>query len=334
MTARGNLLTAFAVFALLPASALGQATARLPVVVWVFASVQNSDMAGPDPASRHARALVHRLRDLGWVDGRNFVLERHGPRDNRERAQAAYADAVARKVDLILAVGSTGGTVTAVDAVRATRTIPVVFAGGADPVALGLVTSLARPGGNATGVTIGVGQDIVAKRLELIREISPRVKRVAYLNPKGSSDDFVREAATRLGITLVHAHVESRDQYDQALALVAREKAEAILMGGSSMHYSAVSRIASFARERNLPVASFFPELVDAGGLMSYGIDLLDLNRRAAEYVDKVLRGAKPADLPVEQPRKFELVLNQKTARTMGIVIPQSVLLRADKVIE
>ena len=320
--------------ALFPAVAFAQAARKLPTVVYVFASVPTSEMTGADPKSPHARALVHRLRDLGWEDGRNFVLERHGPQDNRERAQAAYADAVARKVDLILAVGSTGGTVTAVDAVRATRAIPVVFAGGNDPVALGLVASLARPGGNATGVTLGVGPDIIAKRLELIKEVSPRVKRVAYLNPKSVDDDFVREAATRLGVTLVHAQVEARDQYDQALALVAREQAEAILMGGSSMHFAGASRIAAFAAEKKLPVASFFPQLVEAGGLLAYGIDLLDLNRRAAEYVDKILRGALPADLPVEQPRKFELVLNLKTAKALGITIPQSVLLRADRVIE
>lgn len=334
MTSRRRLLLAGAMVALSPTIAFAQAARKLPVVVYVFASVPTSEMTGADPKGPHARALVHRLRDLGWEDGRNFILERHGAQDSRERAQGVYADAVARKVDLILAVGSTGGTVTAVDAVRATRTIPVVFAGGSDPVALGLVTSLARPGGNATGVTVGVGEDIGAKRLELIKEIAPRVKRVAYLNPKAASDDFFRETALRLGMTLVHAHVESRDQYDQALALAAREKVDAILIGGSSMHFAAASRIAAFAAERKLPVASFFPELVEAGGLLSYGIDLLDLNRRAAEYVDKILRGAKPADLPVEQPRKFELVLNLRTARAFGLTIPQSVLLRTDRVIE
>ncbi len=336
MTSRRRFLLAGALGSLSPTVAFAQAARKLPVVVYVFASVPTSEMNGANPKGPHARALVHRLRDLGWEDGRNFVLERHGVQDNRERAQAIYADAVARKVDLILAVGSTAGTTTVVDAVRATRTIPVVFAGGSGEsvVALGLVASLARPGGNATGVTVGVGQDIGAKRLELLKEIAPRIKRVAYLNPKSAGDEFMRKAAARLGITLVLAPVESRDQYEQALAFAAREKVDAILTGASSMHHAAVGRIAAFGAEKKLLTASFIPELVEAGGLMSYGIDFIDLNRRAAEYVDKILRGAKPADLPVEQPRKFELVLNQKTARTLGISIPKSVLLRADRVIE
>lgn len=331
---RRDLLAAFGIAAAFPRTTFAQAARKLPTVVYVFASVRTSDMTGPNPSGPHARALVHRLRDLGWEDGRTFVLERHGAQDNRERAQAVYADAATRKVDLILAVGSTGGTVTAVDAVGATRTIPIVFAGGLDPVALGLVASLARPGGNATGVTVGVGESLGGKRLELIKEIAPRVKRVAYLNPRSAGDDFMRESAARLGMTLVLAHVEARDKYDAALEFVAREKVDAIVTGASSMHHAATSRIVSFAAERKLPVASFFPELADAGGLMSYGIDFLDLNRRVAEYADKILRGAKPADLPVEQPRKFELVLNLKTARAFGLTVPQSVLLRADRVIK
>lgn len=331
---RRELLAAVCIGAAFPRTMLAQAARKLPLVVFVFGSMQSSRMTGPNPADAHTRAVVHRLRDLGWEDGRSFVLERHGAQDDRARAQAVYADAVARKVDLILAVGSTGGTVSAVDAVRATRTIPIVFAGGADPVALGLVASLARPGGNATGVTIAPGTDLGGKRLELIKEIAPRVKRVAYLNPKLAGDESMRESAARLGMTLVHAHVESRDQYDAAFALMAREKVDAILTGGSSMHHAAGSRIAAFAAGRKIPAASAFPDLAEAGGLLSYGIDFLDLNRRAAGYVDKILRGAKPADLPVEQPRKFDLLLNLKTARALGITIPQSVLLRADRVIE
>ena len=331
---RRDLLAAVCSGAAFPRTTFAQAARKLPVVVYVFGSMQSSKMTGPNPTDPHTRAVVHRLRDLGWEDGRSFVLERHGAQDDRARAQAVYADAVARKVDLILAVGSTGSTVTAVDAASATRTIPIVFAGSADPAALGLVASLARPGGNATGVTVGVGLDMGGKRLELIKEIAPRVKRVAYLNPKMASDEYIRELAARLGLTLVHAHVESRDQYDAAFALMAREKVDAILTGATSMHYAAGSRIAAFAAERKLPAASPFPDLVEAGVLFSYGIDFLDLNRRAAEYVDKILRGAKPADLPVEQPRKFELVLNLKTAKAFGLTIPQTVLLRADRVIE
>lgn len=331
---RRELLAAVCIGAAFSRTPFAQVARKRPVVVFVFGSMQSSKMTGQNPTDAHTRAVVHRLRDLGWEDGRTFVLERHGAQDDRARARAVYADAVARKVDLILAVGSTGGTVTAVDAVRATRTIPIVFAGGADPVALGLVASLARPGGNATGMTIAPGTDLGGKRLELIKEIAPRVKRVAYLNPKLAGDETMRESATRLGMTLVHAHVESRDQYDAAFALIAREKVDAILTGASSMHHAAGSRIAAFAAERRIPAASVFPDLAEAGGLLSYGIDFLDLNRRAAEYVNKILRGAKPADLPVEQPRKFELVLNLKTAKAFGLTIPQSVLLRADRVIE
>jgi len=203
-----------------------------------------------------------------------------------------------------------------------------------DPVALGLVASLARPGGNATGVTTSVGPEIGSKRLELLKEIAPRIKRVAYLGPWTTATEIVRKDAARLGLTLIVAEIERVEQWDEALAAVSREHADALLVSGFAAAREHAPRVVAFAAQHRLPAAYAFPESVEAGGLVSYSIDFLDLNRRAAVYVDRILRGAKPADLPVEQPTRFELNLNLKTARALSITIPQSVLLRADRLIE
>ena len=334
MTTRRRFLAAGALAALASAGAFGQGSVKRPVVAYVFGSVATSEMSGPEPAHAHVRAFVSRLRELGWEDGRNLVLEYHGAENRRERAQAILADLAARNVDLIYATATAGGATVATDALRATRTIPIVFASGTDVVAAGLVSSLARPGGNATGVTIAAGPEMIGKRLELLKEIAPRIKRVAYIDPKSFNIDFLRQFAARLGLVPIIAEVERAEDYDAAFATVRRERADALLVGAFGMNSVHAPRIVSFAAQQRLPAAFAFPESVEAGGLVSYSIDFLDLNRRAAVYVDKILRGAKPADLPVEQPRKFELVVNIKTARTLGIAIPQAVLLRADRVIE
>lgn len=333
MTTRRQLVFSGALTALAPGCAFGQVTSKRPVVAYVFGAVSTSAMTGVPPHA-HVRAFVQSLRELGWEDGRNVVLEYHGAENRRERAQAILADLAARNVDLIYATASAGGATVAGDAARATRTIPIVFASGTDVVATGLVSSLARPGGNVTGVTIAAGPEILGKRLELLKEIAPRIKRVAYIDPRSVNTDAFRQFAARLGLTPILAEVERAEDYDSAFAIVKRERADALLMGSFSINMVHSPRIVEFAAQQRLPASFAFPESVERGGLVSYSIDFLDLNRRAAVYVDKILRGAKPAELPVELPSKFELVVNLKTARALGITIPQGVLLRADRVIE
>jgi len=318
-----------------PSTAFAQGAGKRPVVAYVFGPVPTSAMAGPDPSNPNARAFVHRLRELGWEDGRNFVLERHGAEGSVERAKSIFDDVVGRKVDLIYAAGTAGGSVIALEALRATRTIPIVFAGSSDPVASGLLSSLARPGANVTGVSTGTSFEIVGKRLELLKDMAPGLKRIAFLDPKGGLFlGYAQQAAARLGLALTFVELERAEEYDNAFTVAAREKSEAVVLGGASVHQVNASRLGALGRQRRLPVVGYSRELVEAGGLMSYGIDFLDLARRGAEYVDKILRGAKPADLPVEQPRKFELALNLKTARELAIAIPQSFLLRVDRVVE
>ena len=335
MTTRRRFLAAGAFAALASAGALGQAPAKRPVVAYVYGSLPTSALTGPDPTNSNTRAFVDRLRELGWEDGRNVVLERHGAAGSREQAQAIFADVVGRKVDLIYAAATASGTVIALYAAKATRTIPIVFAGSSDPVGMGLVASLARPGANVTGVATGVSFEIVGKRLELLKALAPGIRRVAYLDPKGApSYGFAQKAAARLGMTLIFVEVGRSEDYDNAFTIAVREKSDAVMVGVDSVHQSHGPRIAALAAQRRLPVAGFFSGLPEAGGLMSYGIDFLDLARNGAGYVDKILRGAKPGDLPVEQPRKFEFVVNLKTARVLGITSPQPVLLRADREIE
>ena len=310
-------------------------TPKLPVVAYVFGGRTTAELAGPDPKHPHARAFVHRLRELGWEDGRSVTLERYGPENRPERAQEILADLAARNVAVIYAASVVGGTMVAKMAMQATRSVPIVFAGGADPVAMGLVASLAKPGGNVTGITIATGPEIAGKRLELLKDIAPGAKNVAYFgSAAGGYSEAARLAASQLRLQLIAAEVNRPAELDEAFARATRERADGLVVGTLGFLGTQAPRLVAFAAERRLPAVYAFPEAVDAGGLASYGIDFLDLNRRAAEYVDRILRGAKPADLPVELPRKFELALNLKTARSLGIRIPQSVLLRADRVVE
>jgi len=320
--------------ALLAASPGTRAQApRRPVVAYVFGGRSDAELAGADPKHPHARAFVHRLRELGWEDGRTVKLERYGPGNDAERAKQILSVLAARNVAAIFGASVVRGTMVARMAMQATRTVPIVFAGGSDPVALGLVASLARPGGNVTGIATDAGQAIVGKRLELLKEILPGATKVAYLGTPGYTE-IARDAATRLKLTLIAAEVDSAEKLDAALARVARERAEGMIVATLGFLFAQAPRLVAFASEHRLPTLYAFPEAVDAGGLAAYGIDFLDLNRRAADYVDRILRGAKPADLPVELPRKFELVINLKTAGALGLRVPQSVLLRADRVIE
>jgi putative ABC transport system substrate-binding protein len=246
------------------------------------------------------------------------------------------AELVRLKVDLIVA---SAGTQAATAARNATETIPIVMIAVRDPVGTGLIASLARPGGNVTGVSGSAGLEWVAKQLELLKETVPKIRRVAILsNPTNAYHQLaVRElnvAARSLGVQLQLLEARGPDEFDGAFAAMAKERVGALLVLSDAMFSAHRTRLADLAARSRRPAAYGVSESVEAGGLMSYGPSFLDLYRRAATYVDQILKGAKPAELPVEQPTKFELVINMKTAKALGLTIPQSVLLRADHVIE
>jgi putative ABC transport system substrate-binding protein len=274
------------------------------------------------------------LRDLGYVEGKSIALEERSSQGRNERLSDLASGLVRLKVNIIV----TWGTPETLAAKQATTTIPIVIAGAGDPVRSGLVSSLAHPGGNVTGLTV-LGPGLAAKRLDLLKEAVPNMSRVAFLwNPANpdqkSSFNEVQAGARALGMTLQSVEARSREELEQALAMMKQSRPSALLMTADGVHRRYIGRIVAFTSETRLPAMYQLKEAVDRGGLMSYGASLPDLGRLAASYVDKILKGAKPADLPVEQPTKFELVINLKTARALGLTIPQTLLIRADHVIE
>jgi putative ABC transport system substrate-binding protein len=291
-------------------------------------------------ANPHLReAFRQGLRDLGYVEGRNLVIEYRDAEGKIERLPALAAELVALKVDVIF-VG--GGTRVTLAAMQATKTIPIVFTGVGDPVTSGLVTNLARPGGNVTGLS-GLGPELVGKRLEQLTQAVPGVSRVAVLWLPGALGERTDKdmltgadvAARALGVRLqfVEATRDPAD-FDRAFSDMTSARAGALTVLPSNRFLREHRRLVDLAAKNRLPAVYTSREFVDAGGLMSCGANEPDLFRRAATYVDKILKGAKPGDLPVEQPTKFELVINLKTAKALGLTIPQSVLARADEVIQ
>jgi len=292
-----------------------------------------SEVAGPDPSSPATRAFVQRLRDLGYVYGKNLLTEARSAEGRTERFPALVAELVRLKVDVILVPNQPA----ALAARAATTTIPIVMGAVTDPVGAGLVHSLARPGGNVTGLAYDTGPEIGGKRLELLKEAVPGVSRVAVMTTRlvwGYAGRHVQDAARALGITVFYAEADRPEQFAEAFSTIVRERADALLAAESTLNFVHQRRIVEFAATRRLPAMYAARQSVEAGGLIAYGVDGVDLYRRAAVYVDKILKGAKPADLPVEQPTKFELVVNRATARALGLTIPPAVLIRADQVIE
>ena len=277
------------------------------------------------------------LRDLGYVEGRNVVIEYRHAEGKVERLPAVAAELVALKVDVIAAQG----TPHALAAKQVTRTIPIVFATSADAVGSGLVTSLARPGGNVTGLS-SVGPGLVGKCLELLKQAVPGISRVAVLWQPGYQNERTEKdllkgaevAARALEVRLQVVEARGPADFDRAFSDMTRARAGALTVLFSSTFFNERRRLVDLAAKNHLPAVYVSRDFVDAGGLMSYGPNLADMFRRAATYVDKILKGAKPADLPVEQPTKFKLVINLKTAKTLGLTVPQSILGRADHVIQ
>src|SRR6266508_2736991 len=291
--------------------------------------------ASPAAAADNVEALRQGLRELGYVEGKTFVLELRYGEARAERFPEIARELVGLKVDVI--VVATDGAIAAVK--RETQTIPIVMVNSSDPVGIGFVASLARPGGNVTGLS-NISPELSGKRLELLREVVPGLSRMAFLwNPdvRGNVLDYkeTEGAARSLHLQLQSVEVVRADDVDRAFSAVTKGRAQALILhAGNPVGFANRGQIATFAQKNRLP--SMYPtkEFVDAGGLMSYGPSNPDMRRRAATYVDKILKGTKPADLPVEQPRKFELVINLKIAKQIGLTIPPNVLARADKVIK
>ena len=289
----------------------------------------------PSSATGSLEAFRQGLRELGYVEGRNIVIEYRWAEGRHERLPDLAADLVRLKVDVIVAVATTPPHA----AKKATTTIPIVMTNHADPVGSGLVASLARPGGNITGMADTAGLEIFGKQLELLKEAVPGVSRVAVIwNPTNQAHPLwlgeVKVAARSLRVQLQILEARGPDEFESAFAAMTRERAGALFVLRDAMFLLHRTRIAELAAKSRLPAMYGLRPNVEAGGLMFYGASLPDLIRRAATYVDKILKGAKPGDLPVEQPTRFELVVNLKTAKALGLTIPQSVLFRADKVIE
>jgi putative ABC transport system substrate-binding protein len=314
--------------------AVAQPANRLPRVARISVEVPLAEMVGPDPINAYARAFVHGLRDLGWVDGRNVIIEHRSAEGRPERLPALVREVVDLRVEVIV----TGGSQTVRAARQATDTIPIV-AIGPDLVALGLANSLARPGGNVTGLPFFAGPSMFAKRLELLKRAAPTVKRIAYLSRAPAAGQPMwgaetAEAARALGLVLSGIAVDRPEDFDSAFAAMSLQQPDAILATDTPVNLGNRARIGEFAARERLPAIYGLRQFPEAGGLMSYGIHIPDIQRRAAQYVDKILKGAKPGELPIELPTRFELVINLKTAKALGLTIPKVLLLQADEVIQ
>jgi ABC-type uncharacterized transport system substrate-binding protein len=283
------------------------------------------------------RKVFHeRLRSHGWVEGKNLIIDYRYFEGHAERTPVLAAELVALKPDLLIG----GGPQIALALKSATATIPIVFVAVANPIALGLVQSLSRPGGNITGLATMVPQDFLAKRIQIIQELVPGASKIALLIIPGNpihrliAAEDAPSTARRLGVTLPIVEATTPEELDAAFASAAAQHADAIVDVGDYLTLQQAPRVVALAAKHHLPAAYLYRQSANEGGLIVYGPDLADLWRHAARYVDKVLKGAKPSDLPVEQPTKFELVINMKTAKALGLTVPPSLLIHADEVIE
>jgi putative ABC transport system substrate-binding protein len=309
-----------------PLAARAQQARKLPTIGLLGATT-------PTAQSRWIAAFVQRLRELGWIEGRTIAIEYRYAEGRTERYAEIAAEFVRLKVDVIV----TYGTPSSEAAKRATAVIPIVFAVAGDPVGNGLVASLAHPGGNITGLSLQQ-IDIVGKKLDLLRELLTGLRRLAIMGNLGNAATVldvgeVRVAASRLGLDIISLDVRRAEDIAPAFDAI-NGRAEALYVSNDPLIVTNVNRINTLAVGARLPTIHNSREFIESGGLMSYGPNYPDLFRRAADFVDKILRGAKPADLPVEQPTKFDFVINLTTAKALGLTIPPSLLARADEVIE
>ena len=317
-----------------PFAVRAQQRTKVYRVGYLFSTVPLRDMGGSDPVDPVSKALVHGLRDLGYIEGENLVLERRSAEGKFERIGELAAQLVNLNPDVII---TGGGDFMAQALQRLTKTVPIVSPYGDDPVGAGLVASLARPGGNVTGFVAYTGPDFETKRLQLLKEAVPNAVRVAFLGMKdiweGPVGQQVRNVAQTLNLKLIHVE-HSPDSYAGAFALMARDRPDALFVAFHPVNYANRQLIADFAREQRIPSMFPYREGAMAGGLMSYAVSATDLYRRTAGLVDKILKGAKPADIPVERPTRFEFVINLKTAKVLGLALPDKILALADEAIE
>jgi putative tryptophan/tyrosine transport system substrate-binding protein len=323
-----KLATAWAGFgAVLPAAA---ELAKKRMVALVLTSVPQSQIAGVEPVFPPARAFVHQLRDLGWVDGQTILLELRSLEGNPERAPAVLAELVREGADVIVL----GGARWLHDAaLAATRTTPLVTLFQDDPVAAGLVTSLARPGGNLTGVAQTTGPEFFRKRLQILKEIAPSLSRAALLGPNGVVEQD-RVLPQNAGVTVIPVQVDVAEQLGAAFEAILQQHVDGLMVAGSAVTYSDYPRIVAFSAERRLPAIYGFREAVQGGGLVSYGTSIPGIFGQMARLTDRILKGARPQDLPTEQATSFELVVNAKTAKALDLLIPSTMLALADEIIE
>jgi len=315
---------------------VAQPAAKRARIALVFEDTAPAARAKPDPANPYARAFALRLEELGWVEGSNLVIERRSFGDRPERLPALMQELVAMRVEAIVTIGE-----GAIAASLATATIPII-AMIDSPERAGLTRSLARPTRNVTGLTGDAGPGMYGKRLQLLNEAAPAATRIAvidykYIDAQATPGTHARrleleDAARALGVTLVHVGVDRVEDIEPALLSIVAQRAEGLLDTGTP--FEEAQRVIAFAARQRLPAIYVAREDVERGGLMAYGTNIGRLSRRMAELTDRVLRGAKPADLPFEQPTSFELVINARTARTLGLTLPAKLLLRADEVID
>ena len=327
-----TIFTAVVIVLLLaePLTAQAQQAAR----VYRIGFVSHPLPVSPEPPT--LRAFRQGLRELGYVEGKDVIVETRSSEGREVRLPELVAEMIRLKVDVLVV----GGTSSTLAAKRATTTVPIVFASVIDPVAPGLVASLARPGGNITGVTFWVGGvGFAGKWVELLKAAAPGISHVAVLSNSGNPQTApqvqeIQAAARTLKMKVDLLEATNAADLESALAAIGASGAHGIIVAGDPFFTANRAKLAQFAAEKRLPAVYFNKTFADAGGLMAYGVSLEDSYRKAATYVDKILKGAKPADLPVEQPTKFELVINLKAAKALGITIPQSLLFRADHIIE
>jgi putative ABC transport system substrate-binding protein len=316
---------------------LGGAAATWPLAARAQQPARVYNIAMLGSARTNSRAYVafsEAFRQLGWIEGKNVVLVYRTADNHVDRLPKLAVELVRLKVDVIV----TAGTLASLAAKHATTTIPIVMAAAGDPLGSGLVANLAQPIGNVTGLSL-MSPDLGGKRLELLKELLPQISRVAVLwnsaNPYPAHVFKETESAAQtLGIEVQSLEVRGPDDFNNVFEAVKQNHPDALIAVEDPLTNSYLSQIANFATANKLPAIFGFREFVDAGGLMAYGANLADLFRRAAAYVDKILRGAKPAELPIQQPTKFELVINLKTAKALGLIVPPTLLARADEVIE